>query len=173
MSGFGIDRLDEILAATRLIRSTKTPWAFTRAEVLVRKGYRCEECGSRATEVDHIWPRRWGGRNDFGNLRPLCGPCNRRKGATADVSSAPSVALLDSLNVAVERFHDDLASVPSEAMLELALRVRRGDVDPSAAWHHVARAAEAAAYLSGVVQGWASVLLNEAVAQMDPKEAPT
>lgn len=56
-----------------------------RYEVLRRAGFRCELCGipadERALEVDHILPRRHGGKDDFPNFQALCYRCNANKGA--------------------------------------------------------------------------------------------
>ena len=44
---------------------------------------RCTRCGSQASlEFDHIIPLAMGGSSTERNLQLLCGPCNRRKGAT-------------------------------------------------------------------------------------------
>lgn len=41
----------------------------------------CAICGqAEATEVDHIWPRYFGGTDETANLQPACGTCNRSKG---------------------------------------------------------------------------------------------
>lgn len=40
----------------------------------------CAYCGERADAVDHIAPRIRGGRNDWRNYAPSCGPCNSMKG---------------------------------------------------------------------------------------------
>jgi hypothetical protein len=59
-------------------------WRDRRAIVLHRAAYICEECkDAPATEVDHIWPRSWGGQDDLCNLRATCMPCNRSKGGKA------------------------------------------------------------------------------------------
>lgn len=55
-------------------------WRATRAQILAT-GPRCA-CGQPATEVDHIVPVARGGTDALSNLRPICGPCNRRKGAS-------------------------------------------------------------------------------------------
>jgi ATP adenylyltransferase len=56
-----------------------------RYEVLKRARFRCELCGipasERALEVDHIVPRKHGGRDDLENLQALCWKCNSGKGA--------------------------------------------------------------------------------------------
>jgi diadenosine tetraphosphate (Ap4A) HIT family hydrolase len=56
-----------------------------RYEVLKRAGGRCELCGipreERALEVDHIVPKKDGGRDDLANYQALCWRCNANKGA--------------------------------------------------------------------------------------------
>jgi ATP adenylyltransferase len=59
-----------------------------RYEVLRRAGFRCELCGipasERALEVDHVLPRRHGGKDEVSNLQALCYRCNANKGARDD-----------------------------------------------------------------------------------------
>jgi ATP adenylyltransferase len=59
-----------------------------RYEVLKRAGFRCELCGisadQRAIAVDHIIPRKFGGKDDLTNLQALCFKCNANKGARDD-----------------------------------------------------------------------------------------
>jgi hypothetical protein len=55
-----------------------------RWAVLKRDGRRCVVCGRGAgkgvkLEVDHIMPVSKGGGDEMGNLRTLCGTCNRGK----------------------------------------------------------------------------------------------
>lgn len=61
-----------------------------RYEVLKRAGFRCELCGisadERAIEVDHIFPRKHGGKDDLTNLQALCFKCNANKGARDDTN---------------------------------------------------------------------------------------
>jgi hypothetical protein len=59
-----------------------TDWRSLRAIVLHRDHYQCAECGRKATEVDHIWPKSAGGRDVLSNLRALCRNCNATKGDT-------------------------------------------------------------------------------------------
>ncbi|MGH8894420.1 MAG: HNH endonuclease [Actinomycetes bacterium] len=54
--------------------------------VWTRDGGKCRAC-SRTTELqfDHIIPVSMGGNSQPENLQILCGPCNRRKGASLTV----------------------------------------------------------------------------------------
>lgn len=60
-------------------------WRRLRLMVLRREPFcrMCRDKGKRtpATEVDHIIPRRDGGRDEFDNLQALCKPCHSRKTA--------------------------------------------------------------------------------------------
>ena len=48
-----------------------------------RDGGRCRQCGSNIElQFDHIIPLAFGGATTEQNLQILCGPCNRRKGAS-------------------------------------------------------------------------------------------
>lgn len=53
-----------------------------RRRVHERDAYRCVACGSHHELCcDHVVPESRGGETTFENLRTMCGPCNRRKGA--------------------------------------------------------------------------------------------
>lgn len=48
-----------------------------------RDGGRCRGCGSAGElQYDHVIPVSMGGGSTEDNLQILCGPCNRRKGAS-------------------------------------------------------------------------------------------
>lgn len=54
-----------------------------RKAVFARDGRVCAGCGSTVDlQLDHVFPWSLGGAHTFDNLRVLCGPCNRSKGAT-------------------------------------------------------------------------------------------
>lgn len=66
-----------------------TDWPTIRTWVLKRDGHLCQTCKvSVAAEVDHVWPRRLGGPDHIGNLRAICGSCNKAKGGRVDILAA-------------------------------------------------------------------------------------
>jgi 5-methylcytosine-specific restriction endonuclease McrA len=61
-----------------------SPGCFTAEEfeaLCDAYGNRCLACGDTEAvlEADHIVPLTRGGTDDIGNIRPLCGSCNRKK----------------------------------------------------------------------------------------------
>ena len=51
--------------------------------LILRPGAVCWLCGGRnPTVVDHVVPRRAGGGNEMGNLRPAHAYCNNMRGRT-------------------------------------------------------------------------------------------
>ena len=63
-------------------RSRQPITAAMRLDVMTRAQGRCEICGDPAEHVDHILPVARYGATAIDNLQALCGPCNRRKGAS-------------------------------------------------------------------------------------------
>jgi 5-methylcytosine-specific restriction endonuclease McrA len=65
-------------------------WKRVRLVILERDRFVCRlelpGCTGRATEVDHVVPRKFGGTEALSNLRAACRSCNRRRG---DGTSAP------------------------------------------------------------------------------------
>lgn len=69
--------------------------ARIRDAVLSRYGTYCWQCGSRATEVDHVVPISQGGSpTDLDNCRPSCARCNRVRGASATGDGAYGAVLI-------------------------------------------------------------------------------
>lgn len=56
-------------------------WQKTKAAVLRRDRHKCRDCGGRATTVDHVWPRAWGGSDHPSNLEAVCEPCHDKRTA--------------------------------------------------------------------------------------------
>lgn len=76
----------------------------------------CRICNvSPSTEVDHIWPRYYGGTDNRANLQGVCSPCNKRKGNNVDVQAADN-SLLQAAGEALSR-----------RMVELVEDLRRFD----------------------------------------------
>jgi hypothetical protein len=57
---------------------------YSRRKVLTRDRYICQYCGEQLTNktatVDHVHPRKHGGKNTFDNVVACCRPCNAKKG---------------------------------------------------------------------------------------------
>lgn len=58
-------------------------WRAIRAAFLAKHS-RCADCGTTASEVDHIISLRNGGTNEPSNLRALCKACHARKTVAVD-----------------------------------------------------------------------------------------
>ena len=55
-------------------------WEWTQIRrAKLQANPRCEQCGAKATTVDHILARAFGGTHDKANLRSLCPACARAK----------------------------------------------------------------------------------------------
>lgn len=74
-------------AVVRLLRHVghRSPFVrFSRENVYLRDGYRCQYCGEtlppRELTLDHVVPRCQGGTTHWNNVVAACTPCNRRKG---------------------------------------------------------------------------------------------
>ena len=68
-------------------------WKAIRDQALARDGRRCVNCGTRATEVDHIVEIQDGGAEfDLSNLRSLCHSCHATKTAARRHWKDPKMA---------------------------------------------------------------------------------
>lgn len=69
----------------RLYKMIKRPHPrvrLTKREILRRDNYTCQYCGQRSLSltIDHVIPRRLGGKYTWENLVAACPACNHRKG---------------------------------------------------------------------------------------------
>lgn len=75
-------RVPSVVALKRYITFNGRP-AFTRYNIYLRDGFRCQYCGDRfATHeltFDHVHPRSRGGLTEWTNVVAACSPCNLRK----------------------------------------------------------------------------------------------
>lgn len=76
-------------AVARLVRSggygyLRRPVSFSRANVLLRDGLRCQYCGAERPAADlnqdHVVPRARGGLATWENIVASCYRCNQKKG---------------------------------------------------------------------------------------------
>lgn len=66
----------------RLAGAPSTVTGEDRAALFAETDGRCAVCSDTATDLDHVIPLHHGGWDVPDNLTPLCGSCNRSKGAT-------------------------------------------------------------------------------------------
>jgi len=67
----------------KLIRTLyKARVPFSKKNVMVRDGFKCAYCGISDVRltIDHIVPKKRGGKSTFENCVASCKPCNSRKG---------------------------------------------------------------------------------------------
>jgi 5-methylcytosine-specific restriction endonuclease McrA len=70
-------------SVVRLNYYVKVPYraraSLSRKAVFVRDNYRCQYCGDKAENVDHVVPRSRGGGHTWDNVVAACRRCNSRK----------------------------------------------------------------------------------------------
>jgi 5-methylcytosine-specific restriction endonuclease McrA len=65
-----------------MIRRPRLQISLTKREILRRDDYTCQYCGFRShvLTIDHVYPRRLGGKHIWTNVVAACHSCNRKKG---------------------------------------------------------------------------------------------
>jgi 5-methylcytosine-specific restriction endonuclease McrA len=62
---------------------------FSRSNVFLRDGYKCQYCYSKLEKkectLDHVLPTSHGGKTTFENTVTSCSPCNANKGANKKI----------------------------------------------------------------------------------------
>mgnify|MGYP000235105629 CR=1 FL=1 len=75
-------RLPSVVALRNYVPSPKRV-AFTRFNVFLRDGFRCQYCGDKHKPsdltFDHVLPRAHGGATRWDNIVAACSPCNTKK----------------------------------------------------------------------------------------------
>ena len=71
-----------IIRLDRMVKRPRPRIRLTKREVLRRDDYTCQYCGQRPSylTIDHIFPRRLGGKHTWENLVAACPACNHHKG---------------------------------------------------------------------------------------------
>ena len=73
-----------VVRLMRPIRRGKARIRFSRANVFLRDGQRCQYCGDRLfpseLTLDHVIPRSRGGKTGWTNIVTACRDCNSKKG---------------------------------------------------------------------------------------------
>jgi 5-methylcytosine-specific restriction endonuclease McrA len=77
-------RLPAVIRLTRYIKKRTLIIKFSRQNVYIRDGGRCQYCGSLFSErdltYDHVVPRSKGGETEWTNVVTCCTRCNLKKG---------------------------------------------------------------------------------------------
>jgi 5-methylcytosine-specific restriction endonuclease McrA len=71
-----------IIRLNMMIKRPRPSVRLTKREVLRRDNYTCQYCGQHMAylTIDHVIPRRLGGKHSWDNLVAACPTCNHRKG---------------------------------------------------------------------------------------------
>lgn len=77
-------QMPAVVRLVEYVRRHRVRIAFSRRNVFLRDGYRCQYCHIRLPTAelttDHVIPRSRGGATTWDNVVTACGPCNRKKG---------------------------------------------------------------------------------------------
>jgi 5-methylcytosine-specific restriction endonuclease McrA len=71
-----------IIRLEKMIRRPRPTIRLSKREILRRDDFTCQYCGLHTIHltIDHVIPRRLGGRHTWENLVAACPACNHRKG---------------------------------------------------------------------------------------------
>lgn len=71
-----------VIRLERMVRRPRPKVKLNKQEIFRRDGHTCQYCGRKDVELtlDHILPRRLGGRHSWDNLITACRACNHHKG---------------------------------------------------------------------------------------------
>ena len=84
-------KMPSVIRFVRALRSRRRAVKFSRENVYMRDGGRCQYCGARVTRFDatydHVLPRKLGGLTTWENIVIACVACNQRKGGRTPESA--------------------------------------------------------------------------------------
>lgn len=71
-----------VIRLDRMVKRPRPHVKLNKQEIFRRDDYTCQYCGSQTEELtlDHVIPRRLGGKHSWENLVTACRSCNHRKG---------------------------------------------------------------------------------------------
>jgi 5-methylcytosine-specific restriction endonuclease McrA len=74
--------IPSVIRLQRMVHRPRPRVKLTRREVFRRDHYSCQYCGKKGgvLTIDHIIPRRLGGKQTWQNVVTACSTCNHRKG---------------------------------------------------------------------------------------------
>ena len=84
--------LPSIVRLKDYVKHNQMDVILTRRNLLVRDNYECQYCGSKKSPLtmDHVKPKKQGGKDSWENLVAACQNCNRKKGnRTPDEAKMP------------------------------------------------------------------------------------
>jgi 5-methylcytosine-specific restriction endonuclease McrA len=73
--------IPSVIKLVYMVRRPRPQPKLTRVEIFNRDHNTCQYCGKTSNQLtlDHVMPRRQGGRHTWENLASACSPCNRKK----------------------------------------------------------------------------------------------
>jgi 5-methylcytosine-specific restriction endonuclease McrA len=73
--------LPSVIRLVYLIKRPRVQRKLSRREVFLRDNHTCQYCGKQTRDltIDHVVPRRLGGKHTWDNVVSACRSCNQRK----------------------------------------------------------------------------------------------
>lgn len=82
--GYTTIKYPAIVRMKYYVRRNRTGTRFNRRALFKRDMYQCQYCGKALTTkeitIDHVHPRKYGGKSSWENCVSCCQPCNAKKG---------------------------------------------------------------------------------------------
>ncbi|MEE8636707.1 MAG: HNH endonuclease [Dehalococcoidia bacterium] len=75
-------QIPSVIRLVYMVNRPRHQRKLSRFEIFSRDQYTCQYCGKQTKDLtlDHVMPRRRGGKHTWDNVVGACIPCNRRKG---------------------------------------------------------------------------------------------